>query len=288
MDVQSDPWWQSLQDFVDTHTVALTTALFLVLRQVGFHIPQPALASLLFAHDVPGALRLLQQTVTTLLLPAVTQVLQYGIGMAVAQGQTVMQEILVAEMLLPDVTAQDQARLSAYIAARVVLLMTTTQAALPCIVRRAMHPEVPMHSQVTEIVAQIGLTEPQTSTVVHYREGLEEAEFTSEYLDTLVMRRTQTLLQQRAEAIAETELMAAVNQGVRWAVEDAVLAGKLVGSQVRRYWTLADEDACMRCRKIAGDYRKGVGLNEAFQTAVGPVMNPPAHPFCRCVVDYVL
>lgn len=280
-----EPWWQPLETFVDRQTLALTTALFLVLRQPAQHIPQPFLASLLFAHDMSGALQLVQQTVTTLLPPALAQVLQYGIGTAIVQGQTVMDTTLLAEVLLPDVFMPDvfmqaQGRLAAYVAARVALLMATTLAPLPWVLRQAVHPDVPMHSQVAEIVAQVGLAAPQAQTVVCYRDGLEEAEFTSEHLDTLVTRRAQVLLQQRAEAIAETELMAAVNQGMRWAVEDAVAAEVFAVSQLRRYWELADDDACRRCRKIAREHRQGVGLFEAFQTAEGPVLDPPLHSHC--------
>jgi hypothetical protein len=41
---------------------------------------------------------------------------------------------------------------------------------------------------------------------------------------------------------------------------------------------------CSICRAIPGMNPDGVGLHEPFQTPIGPIMHPAAHPACRCAV----
>ena len=41
---------------------------------------------------------------------------------------------------------------------------------------------------------------------------------------------------------------------------------------------------CPICAPIPSENPKGVALNGTFQTPIGPVEGPPAHPRCRCAV----
>ncbi len=45
-----------------------------------------------------------------------------------------------------------------------------------------------------------------------------------------------------------------------------------------------DDRLCPLCELVPDLNPDGVGLDEPFQTAAGPVMYPPAHPLCRCAV----
>ena len=76
----------------------------------------------------------------------------------------------------------------------------------------------------------------------------------------------------RAGAIAVTEVTRAYAEGNTAAWK----ASKVV--QGKEWMTAYDEAACPLCRPLSG---KIVKLNEAFD---GRIMNPPAHPRCRCWV----
>lgn len=89
----------------------------------------------------------------------------------------------------------------------------------------------------------------------------------------------------RAETIARTESMRALNIGVQEGWRQAVQDGKIVEALVRRTWKVAsDERLCEVCSPVPKLNPKGVGLGQPFTTPKGPVMLPPLHPSCRCHV----
>lgn len=75
---------------------------------------------------------------------------------------------------------------------------------------------------------------------------------------------------ERAKRIAETEVTRAYAEGNMAAWQAAGII------QQRRWETAADERVCPVCGPLQGQER---GLNEPFD---GGIMNPPAHPRCRC------
>jgi SPP1 gp7 family putative phage head morphogenesis protein len=88
----------------------------------------------------------------------------------------------------------------------------------------------------------------------------------------------------RAMSIARTELAMAYNEGAYGAVEAAREQGYI--GDVRKVWlTAADERVCPICVPLDGVV---VNMNDLFNTGSGrlPVKIPPAHPQCRCAVDY--
>lgn len=87
----------------------------------------------------------------------------------------------------------------------------------------------------------------------------------------------------RAETIARTEAMRALNVGVQEGWRQAVMENKVVEDLVRRFWKVAkDERTCEVCSPVPGYNKLGVKLGQPFVTPKGPVMLPPLHPDCRC------
>jgi hypothetical protein len=90
------------------------------------------------------------------------------------------------------------------------------------------------------------------------------------------------LLNQRCRMIARTELLGASNAGTQEAWQQAVDEGLLTGEE-RREWLYVsglDKVPCEICSAMDG---QRVGLDEPFITPDGDeIMNPPAHPNCRC------
>lgn len=87
----------------------------------------------------------------------------------------------------------------------------------------------------------------------------------------------------RAETIARTESMRALNMGIQEGWRQAVMEGKVEEHLIRRFWKVArDERLCELCAPIPGYNKKGVALGQPFTTPSGPRTLPPVHPSCRC------
>lgn len=93
---------------------------------------------------------------------------------------------------------------------------------------------------------------------------------------------------QRAEMIANTELAFAYNRGYHESVRQAMAQG-LMGACEKVWLTARSERVCSHCMGLNG---KRIGFDESFNIAGrelfrGMHQTPPAHPRCRCVVQYV-
>lgn len=162
----------------------------------------------------------------------------------------------------------------------------------------------------------VGLTPKQTQSIANYRGLLTGGQKGQPYMEALSratrdkrfdrailnaitdksplkpdqvarqLERFETrLLNRRAETIARTETMDALYRAhmLRW--QQAVDAGKIKESELRRFWHVAkDERVCPICAAIPGLNPEGVGFHEPFQTPEGELDGPTAHPNCRCVV----
>lgn len=135
--------------------------------------------------------------------------------------------------------------------------------------------------QAQHVRALTGLTPRQVGQVERFREGLIQRGMTGDKLVSRVERKAAQLLRQRAELIARTESITAAAAGQQQFWEAAEREGLLDRGRARRHWVLTpDERLCSLCRAIPGMNPDGVGLHEPFQTPIGPIMHPAAHPAC--------
>lgn len=91
----------------------------------------------------------------------------------------------------------------------------------------------------------------------------------------------------RADMIANTELAFAYNRGENMSIRNAMREG-IMGACVKVWRTAGSERVCPKCGALNG---KVVGFDESFDIGgreMFPGMHetPPAHPRCRCVVQY--
>lgn len=155
----------------------------------------------------------------------------------------------------------------------------------------------------------IGLTPQQATAVMNYRAELETPDrgalerklrdrrfdrtlaraiedddvLPQERIDRMVGRYRERYLTHRAENIARTETMRALAGGKRTALDQARDAGLFQELVMRRFWYVArDERVCQWCAPIPSMNKEGRGLDEAFDTPLGPVLDPPLHMRCRC------
>lgn len=104
-----------------------------------------------------------------------------------------------------------------------------------------------------------------------------------EQIDKMVAAYARKYRKFRAETIARTESMRALNMGTQEGWRQAVQAGKVDELLVRRFWKVAsDERTCEICEPIPDLNAKGVMLAGPFATPEGPTFLPPMHPNCRC------
>jgi hypothetical protein len=107
-----------------------------------------------------------------------------------------------------------------------------------------------------------------------------------EQIDKMVAAYARKYKAYRARTIARTEAIRANNMGIQEAWRQAIEAGKVSESLVRRQWIVArDERLCEICAPIPRlNPKHGVKQGQPFATPKGPMSMPPAHPNCRCTM----
>lgn len=156
---------------------------------------------------------------------------------------------------------------------------------------------------VDDIRMVIGLTDFQANAVLNYQRMLEELDPTalarqlrnttmdqvvqdaidsgdflpSDTIDQMVQDYTDNYLDYRAETIAQTESVRAVNQGLHDSYSQAIDRGALPAEAVKREWQLGDSP-CPICESIPDNNPDGVGVDETFDSDDGPIDDPPVHP----------
>ncbi len=100
-------------------------------------------------------------------------------------------------------------------------------------------------------------------------------------IDKRVARRRLRLLNQRGALIAGTEMQVAIRYGEDQFFVDAQEDFPI---PILRVWkTVQDNFVCPICFPM---HNTVVGVRAMFQTSIGLISGPPAHPRCRCWVHY--
>jgi len=93
-------------------------------------------------------------------------------------------------------------------------------------------------------------------------------------------RYIQKSLRVRAKMIARTEIIGSLALGQQVAWGQAQKAG-MIGSDAKKRWITTGFGACPICTQLSGEE---VPISGSFQSIVGPLDRPTAHPNCRCAV----
>ncbi len=93
---------------------------------------------------------------------------------------------------------------------------------------------------------------------------------------------------QRAYTIAHTEMAFAFNKGMDETIRQAQEEG-LLGNMEKRWITAGTDNVCSICRDLDGVQ---IGMDQEFafkgkELFPGQKLTPPAHPRCRCAVQYI-
>lgn len=157
----------------------------------------------------------------------------------------------------------------------------------------------------------IGLTRRQSAAVDNFREALESGDpatirqqaqrrldavrqqqlrsaassgqVSQEVRDELVGRYAESMRNRRALNIARTETINASTAGQQKLWEEAIDQEVLDGNRSRKIWIVTpDARLCDTCSPIPALNDVGVPVDKSFETPVGSLMGPTAHPSCRC------
>lgn len=110
-------------------------------------------------------------------------------------------------------------------------------------------------------------------------------------IDAITSRYHQSLVNRRAKNIARQETLKAFDEGQKEIWQQAVDRGLLDPEKTRRFWLFTDDDRLRdEHRAVPPMNPNGVGLQEPFDTVVGPVIRPRASGVasfdlgCRCTI----
>lgn len=172
------------------------------------------------------------------------------------------------------------------------------RAAIRQLLTRSTQAELAPASVARELRGTIGLLPKQEAAAANYRAELEALAgrddratlalrtgrvsnrgLTADKIDAKVERYRQRLLTERADSIARTETIAAVNQGQLEAWQQARDRGILPPDMWKTWIVTPDDRLCPYCRDMED---QTVPIDQPFVSSLGSVMVPPLHPRCRC------
>lgn len=168
---------------------------------------------------------------------------------------------------------------------RIVQITDETRAAIRQLVERAFTAGEHARSMIPAIRETIGLTTRQERTVARYAASLRDGTRPADRVDRMVTRYRTKLVKYRAELIARTETLQAMNDGQRASWSTLVERGLLDPNRFEREWLAIvpnDGRTCPVCE----------GLDEARAPIGGQYEGdggngPPQHPDCRCTEKVV-
>jgi SPP1 gp7 family putative phage head morphogenesis protein len=131
--------------------------------------------------------------------------------------------------------------------------------------------------ELSDVVSDIvGLTSAQAQAVLKYRQQLIDNGLAQNKVDAETEKYADKLLDKRADMIARTEIMDALNEGQDEAWQQAQDEGILSDDATKEWITAPDDQLCPECEAMDG---KQVPVGQDF-----PEGDPPLHPNCRCTI----
>jgi hypothetical protein len=168
--------------------------------------------------------------------------------------------------------------------ARITAVTDETRAAVKQMIARAYDEGEHPRSLIPKLKQTIGLTTRQEAAVARYRASIDDGTRPAERVDRMVVRYQKKVLTGRADLIARTETMQAMNDGQRASWWTLVERGLLDVNGFEREWIAivpTDGRTCLICESLDGE-RAPIGGEFP-----GGYLGAPAHPDCRCTEKIV-
>ncbi len=283
------PAWQALHAVADTQYPALArlwTAVFAELKDM---VTQDALRDALTRGDLAA--------VQAFLARAWPEV---GIGMARAPLLALLREtvtkaaVAVTPQLRETLDVSVRVRfnvisqealtwIARYAGTQIREIGQTSMEAIRDVLRQQFSGELSVTQVMDRLEQIVGLTARQARSLETLRGELVKADVAPGEVARQVEVAAQRALRLRVESISRTESLAVANNAQQLTWQAAEQQGFLDTDHFKRFWILTpDSRLCVICKQIPSLNAGGVGLQEPFQTPLGPVQVPPVHVQCRC------
>jgi SPP1 gp7 family putative phage head morphogenesis protein len=160
----------------------------------------------------------------------------------------------------------------------VTSITAQTRKALQQYIGDAFKRGVPPRLLAKQLRAIVGLTDKQAASIGRMRDEWLDEGLSDDVVERRVEFESAKALKVRTEMIARTETIAASNAGQRIAWQQARSEGLLSPDLVKVWITTPDDRTCSECEAIDGEQ---ANIDSPFSIGV---VEPPAHPNCRCAV----
>jgi predicted ABC-type ATPase len=164
-----------------------------------------------------------------------------------------------------------------YAGERITNLNTETKLAVRKIVTDSIRDGVPPRDAAKQIREMVGLNRPQGIALRRYVGGLSPSLTTAAKAKAGIKLKNK-MIRRRAITIARTEVIDSLSAGVEKSWQQAQGKG-LLGKNAKKEWVTTPVGACAICRPMNGQI---VPLSKNFESGLGPLARPTAHPNCRC------
>lgn len=125
------------------------------------------------------------------------------------------------------------------------------------------------------------------ATKAKLRKALREGTLTDDMIEEAVQTYRTSLLNYRAQSIARTETIRSASAGQHESFLDARRQG-VIPETARRAWIVTPDDRLRDSHAAIPDLNADfVGIDEPFETPMGPIMYPPAGVMCRCGIGLI-
>lgn len=167
-------------------------------------------------------------------------------------------------------------------AALITNISDETRAGVRALVVRSIRDGIPPLDAAKLIRSQIGMNAPQALAAANYRDELTQQGLSSDRIDRAMEFYAAKKVRDRADTIARTEVLGALNAGAQASWQQAMRRG-LMGRGARKIFiTTPDEILCKQCAPMN---KQSQPINKPFVTPSGKhIMYPPVHPRCRCTM----
>jgi len=173
-----------------------------------------------------------------------------------------------------DDTAESAVKAAEKMAAQKIVEITDeTEKNIRNLIAEAIRDGIPPYDAARTIVPMIGLTSAQGQAALKYRKELIDNGLTLEKVNEKTDKYADELLKSRADSIARTEILDALNTGQDEAWQQAQDKGLLSDNATKE--VILTDDACDECVAIAAE--GPVPIGDDFSED-----GPPFHPRCRC------
>jgi hypothetical protein len=171
-----------------------------------------------------------------------------------------------------------------YAAEHIKKINQDTRRAVREAIAGAIRDKRPPRDAARVIQSLVGTTRSQQKSLTRYAAQLAQqptwAAKSAAQKTKILKKYRDKLIRRRAQMIARTETIDALNAGSEVSWVQAQRQG-LLGKNASKEWVTTPVGACSICRDLNGQI---VLLGKTFQSSIGALERPSAHPNCHCAI----